>query len=50
MGIQFLSEGNFQIKVIARFDFNVPLANGEITDTTRIDRSLETIKHLLDLV
>ena len=49
MGIQFLSEGNFQDKkVIARFDFNVPLANGEITDTTRIDRSLETIKHLLD--
>ena len=24
-------------KVIARFDFNVPLKNGEITDSTRID-------------
>jgi phosphoglycerate kinase len=35
-------------KVVARFDFNVPLKNGKITDTTRIDLSLETIKTLLD--
>ena len=49
MAIQFLSEGNFEgKKVIARFDFNVPLNNGEITDTTRIDRSIETIKYLLN--
>ena len=35
-------------KVIARFDFNVPLKNGEITDSTRIDLSLDTIKLLIE--
>jgi phosphoglycerate kinase len=36
-------------KVLARFDFNVPLnENLEITDTTRIDNSLPTIKAILD--
>ena len=36
-------------KVIARFDFNVPLnQEGVITDTTRIDRSLESIRYILD--
>jgi phosphoglycerate kinase len=35
-------------KVIARFDFNVPIKDGKITDTTRIDLSLDTIKMLLE--
>ena len=34
-------------KVILRLDLNVPLKNGEITDTTRIDKVLPTIKFLL---
>ena len=34
-------------KVILRLDLNVPLNNGEITDTTRIDKILPTIKFLL---
>ena len=35
-------------KVIARFDFNVPLKDGQITDSTRIDLSLDTIKSLIE--
>jgi phosphoglycerate kinase len=38
-------------KVIARFDFNVPLDKedrSKITDTTRIDEALETIRYILD--
>ena len=34
-------------KVILRLDLNVPLKNGEITDTTRIDKVLPTIEFLL---
>ncbi len=34
-------------KVILRLDLNVPLKNGKITDTTRIDKILPTIKFLL---
>ena len=34
-------------KVILRLDLNVPLNNGEITDTTRIDKVLPTIEFLL---
>lgn len=34
-------------KVIARFDFNVPLKGSEITDTTRVDEALETIRYIL---
>ena len=51
MALQFVNEADLNDKrVIARFDFNVPLnkESGEITDTTRIDNALETIKTILD--
>ena len=37
-----------QKKVLLRLDLNVPLDNGKITDTTRIDKILPTIKFLLE--
>jgi len=36
-----------QKKVLLRLDLNVPLNNGKITDTTRIDKILPTINFLL---
>ena len=36
-----------QKRVLLRLDLNVPLNNGKITDTTRIDKILPTIKFLL---
>ena len=36
-----------QKKVLLRLDLNVPLDNGKITDTTRIDKILPTINYLL---
>ena len=36
-----------QKKVLLRLDLNVPLKNGSITDTTRIDKILPTINLLL---
>lgn len=35
-------------KVILRADFNVPIKDGKITDTNRIDKTLPTIKELLE--
>src|SRR5438552_5038965 len=34
-------------KVLLRCDFNVPLQSGRITDSTRIDASLETIRYII---
>ena len=33
-------------RVMVRVDFNVPVRDGKITDTTRIDRALETLTEL----
>jgi len=35
-------------KVLVRTDWNVPVENGQVTDTSRILASLETIKYILD--
>ena len=34
-------------KVILRCDFNVPMDNGKISDSSRIVKSLKTIEYLL---
>ena len=34
-------------KILLRLDLNVPLENGKITDTTRIDKIIPTINFLL---
>ncbi len=33
-------------RVLVRVDFNVPMRDGKITDTTRIDRAMETLNEL----
>lgn len=44
-----LSRANFRGKrVLARFDFNVPIEDGEIKDKKRIDVSIPTIKKILE--
>ncbi len=35
-------------RVVVRSDLNVPVKDGKVTDTTRIDRSAETLKELAD--
>ena len=52
MGLKFINEIDLKDKrVIARFDFNVPFDKKDptkISDTTRVDRALPTIRHILD--
>ncbi len=35
-------------RVVVRSDLNVPVKDGKVTDTTRIDRSAETLRELAD--
>lgn len=35
-------------KVLVRVDFNVPTEGGRVTDTTRLERSVPTVRELLD--
>ena len=37
-----------QIKVLIRLDLNVPLNKGKITDASRIDKIIPTLKFLLN--
>lgn len=47
--IKSVAEYNFSgKKALVRVDFNVPLDNGNITDSIRIDSSLPTIKKITD--
>lgn len=52
MALKLITDAEFKDKrVIARFDFNVPLDKNDksiIADTSRIDLALPTIKHLLE--
>lgn len=35
-------------RVLTRVDINVPVENGQVTDTTRIDRIVPTVRHILE--
>ncbi|MDN3508235.1 MAG: phosphoglycerate kinase, partial [Simkaniaceae bacterium] len=49
MDTKMLKDLDFQNKrTLLRVDFNIPLDGTTITDTTRIDASLPTIKYILD--
>ena len=52
MALKYITDGDFTDKrVIARFDFNVPLDKNDkskITDTSRVDLAVPTIKFLLE--
>lgn len=47
--MQYIDEVNLKGKrIILRCDFNVPIENGIIQDSTRIEKSLKTINYLLN--
>lgn len=49
MALKFIEQADIEGKrVLARFDFNVPLDGSKITDTSRIDLALPTIKYILE--
>ncbi len=49
MGIKFIDQVDIKNKkVLARFDFNVPLKNGKILDDSRIRAAIPTIRHILE--
>lgn len=49
MAIKYIEDADFEGKrVLARFDFNVPLKDGVILDSSRIDLAIATIKYILD--
>ncbi len=48
MSLKYLDDIDLKSKrIVARFDFNVPLNRKAIVDTTRIDLSLESIRYIL---
>ena len=48
MSLRYLNDIDLKTKrIVARFDFNVPLKEKCIVDTTRIDLSLESIRYIL---
>ena len=49
MAFRTLDDMDFAGKVaLVRVDINVPVENGQVTDTTRIDRIVPTIRHILE--
>ena len=49
MALRSISDANVAGKrVFVRFDLNVPFRDGEVTDTTRIERALPTLQWLID--
>jgi len=54
MSLKFVDDPSFEAtgkKVLVRFDYNVPLDKNDptiITDTTRVDQTLPTLKYILD--
>ena len=56
MALKYITDESFGLlakdkKVLARFDFNVPMDKNDstkIADTTRVDEALETIKAILE--